>query len=157
GDGLGGVQADEVGQPERAHGVGAAVDHAVVDVLDGGEAGLEHADGGEDVRDQQGVDDEAGAVLGADDDLSEHVGGEGLGVREGLLGGEQGGDELDQLEDGDGVEEVDADHLLRAGGGHAELHDGDGGGVGREDRIGSADRLVQGGEHLYFDLLVLRD
>src|ERR1700683_5355325 len=67
GDGDGGVEPDEVGQVQRSHRVGAALDHAQVDVLGGGEARLEHADGGEEVRDQQRVDDEAGPVLGPDD------------------------------------------------------------------------------------------
>ena len=64
GDGRGGVQADQVGQRERAHRVRAAGDHRGVDVLGGGEPGLDHPDRGEQVRDQQRVDDEAGPVLG---------------------------------------------------------------------------------------------
>lgn len=39
------VQPDQVREAERAHGVGATLDHGGVDVLRGGEAGLEHADG----------------------------------------------------------------------------------------------------------------
>ena len=65
GDRLGGVQADQVGQRERALRVGGAEHQAAVDVLGGGEAGLEHPDRGEDERDQQRVDHEAGAGPGS--------------------------------------------------------------------------------------------
>jgi len=86
--------------------VGAAEHHAGVDVLGRGEPGFHHPDPGQQVGDQQGVDDEAGAVLRADHLLAQNRGGERVGPLGGALIGEQGGDELDEFEDGNGVEEV---------------------------------------------------
>src|SRR5215207_5069264 len=71
------VEPDQVAQRERSHRVRAALDHPLVDVLLGGEAGLVHPDRGEQVRDQQRVDDEPGAVLRVDADLAQRVLGEG--------------------------------------------------------------------------------
>jgi len=51
---------------------------------------------------------------------------------------------------------VDTDDLVRPAGGHPEFHDRDGGRVGGEDRARTRDDLVEGGEHLGLDLLVLR-
>src|SRR3546814_12945066 len=48
---------------------------------------------------------------------------EGTGALGDLGVGDDGGDQLDQLEHRDRVEEVDADHALRARGDHAQLHD----------------------------------
>ena len=39
-----GVEADEVGQGERSHGMRTADDHSGVDVLGAGKARLQHAD-----------------------------------------------------------------------------------------------------------------
>ena len=62
GDGVRGVEADEVEQRERPHRVAAAELHALVDVLDRAQPVLEAADRVEQVRHQQPVDDEAAAV-----------------------------------------------------------------------------------------------
>ncbi|MBC9725909.1 hypothetical protein H8R17_13615 [Streptomyces sp. TRM68367] len=51
---------------------------------------------------------------------------------------------------------MDPDHLVRACGGHAQFHDGEGGGVRREQRVLPGDDPVQLGEQLDLDLLVLR-
>jgi hypothetical protein len=67
----------EIGQGERPHRMGAALDHALVDVLGRGEPRLEHADGGEQIRDQQGVDHEPGPVLRADLVLASWLGANG--------------------------------------------------------------------------------
>src|SRR3954453_11277774 len=61
-----GVEADQVGEAERAHRVVAPLHHAGVDVVRGGEAAFHHADRRQEVRDEQGVDDEPGAVGAAD-------------------------------------------------------------------------------------------
>src|SRR4029453_4878684 len=81
------VEPDRVGEGERAHRVRAALDHAAVDVLLRREARLVHADGAEDVGDEQGVDDEAGAVLRVDRGLAQRRLGELVGAVDGLLGG----------------------------------------------------------------------
>ena len=80
GDGQRGVEADQVGEVQRSHRVVAALDHAGVDVVGGGEPRLHHPDRRQQVRDEQGVDDEPGAVLAADHLLAEHVGGEVVGL-----------------------------------------------------------------------------
>ena len=59
GDEIGGVEADEVQQGERAHRVAAAELHPRVDVLNRPEAVLEAADRVEQVGHQRPVDDEA--------------------------------------------------------------------------------------------------
>ena len=57
------VQADEVEQRERAHGVVRAALHRRVDLVDRADALLVGADRVEHVRHEQAVDDEAGLVL----------------------------------------------------------------------------------------------
>ncbi len=69
GDGERRVEADQVGQVQRAHRVAAALDHAGVDVFGRGEPRLHHPDRRQQVRDQQRVDHEPGAVLAADHPL----------------------------------------------------------------------------------------
>ena len=65
--------------------------------------------GREQVGDQQGVDDEAGPVLGPDDVLAELLGGERRGPGPVSLAGEQRGHHLHQVQHGHRVEEVDAE------------------------------------------------
>jgi hypothetical protein len=63
----------------------AAGDHCGVDVFSGGQSGVDHSDGGQQVRDQQRVDDEPRAVLGEDDGLPEPVSRELLYTLNGLI------------------------------------------------------------------------
>ena len=63
---VGGVEADQVEQRERAHRQAAAELHRGVDVLAAGVARLVHADGVVEVAEQQRVGDEAGAVADGD-------------------------------------------------------------------------------------------
>ena len=74
------VQADQVGELERAHRVGAArsMPLSMSSRLAMPDSTIRMAD--EQVRDQQRVDDEAGTVLGADRVLAEHLLGEPLGA-----------------------------------------------------------------------------
>ncbi len=58
---------------------------------------------------------------------------------------------------GAGLEEVDADHVVRAGGGDRQLHQRDRGGVGGQDRVRPGDHLVEHLEDLGLHLLVLDD
>ena len=87
----------------------AALHHAGVDVGGGREARLEHADGGQQVGDEQRVHDEAGAVLRPDDVLAEHAVSERLGLLARLGRGEQRRDQLDEMHHRHRVEEVHAD------------------------------------------------
>ncbi len=77
-------------------------------------------------------------------------------MRVSLAGGERG-DQLDQALDRRRVEEVDAHHLVGAGGGDREPDQRDGGGVGGEDRVLAGDDLVEDLEDVQLDLLVLHD
>ena len=120
-----GVETDQVGQGQRAHRMGAAGDHSLVDVLLGGEPGFEHADRRQDVGDQQGVDDEAGPVLGMNDPLAQLIGSKALGPFAGLVRRVERRDQLHQVEHRHRVEEVDADHMLRSTGRHRQFHDRD--------------------------------
>ena len=115
--------------------------------------GLEHPHGVVQVREQQRVDDEAGAVLHLHHVLAA-VGGERLGGVDGLVGRGQRPDDLDEAHHRRRVEEVDAHHLRRALGGHGQLHHREGGGVGGEDALGLHD-VVEAGEELLLHRQVL--
>src|SRR5437870_4764568 len=65
-DVVGGIEAHEVEQGERSHRVAAAELHRLVDVLDRADARLVRADGVEEVRDEEAIDDEAGVVAARD-------------------------------------------------------------------------------------------
>jgi hypothetical protein len=149
------VDADEVGQGDRAHRQARAEPHGVVDVLHGGVARLDHADGLVEVREQQLVGDEAAPVADGDRDLADRLG-ERLRGLDHTLVGDHGADELDQLHDRGGVEEVEAEHTvgpLRVDG---DVHDRQGGRVGRDDGLGGGD-LVELRERLLLEGQDLRD
>lgn len=99
----------------------------------------------------------AGPVLGPYGCLGEGAGDECLDGGDGCGRGVQGGDDLDEREHRDGVEEVQPQDAVRAAGGHAEPHDGDGRGVGRQDGLLVLDDLVEGGEDVGLGLGVLDD
>src|SRR4051794_24029790 len=102
------VEADEVGERERAHRMGGAGLHRRVDLVDGADALLVGADRVEHVGHEQTVDDEAGLVLGRDRQLA-------LGAREAeagferLVGRGDAPDDLDELHDLGRVEVVQAE------------------------------------------------
>src|SRR6202140_1529823 len=62
---IGGVETHEIEQRERTHGMPAAKLHGIVDVFNGADALFKGAYGVEQVRDEEAIDDEAGAVVGA--------------------------------------------------------------------------------------------
>ena len=150
---VGGVEADEVHQRERAHRQAAAQPHRRVDVLAGGVAVLEHRDGVVEVAEQQRVGDEAGPVADGHVDLAQPLG-QRLDVLDDLGLGDDGAHHLDQLHDRRGVEEVHADDLARPAGGDRDLGDRQGRGVGRQDGVRRADP-VQLGEDLGLELHAL--
>src|SRR3989338_2319554 len=129
-----GVDSDQIQEGERAHRVSAAELHALVDVGDAADALLDGAEGVQDVRHQQAVHNEAGAVQRSDRHLpqalreAEH---RLLDPRVGL----DGADELDQLHEGDRVEEVQADETLRPFRGHRHFGYRQRRGVAGEDRL----------------------
>ena len=150
---VGGVDADEVHQRQRAHRQAAAQPHGGVDVLAAGVAVLVHRDGVVEVAEQQRVGDEAGLVADRDVDLAQPRG-QRLDVVDDRRLGDDGAHDLDQLHDRRRVEEVHPDDLARPAGDHRELGDRQARGVGGQDRVRRAD-LVQLGEDLGLELHAL--
>ena len=142
GDGLDGVETDEIGERQRPHRVRATLDHAGVDVVGRREPRLEHADRREHVGHEQEVHDEAGAVVRADDPLVEPSGDELLDPVDGVLARDDRRDELDEALHRHRVEEVQTEHVLGAAGGHRELHDRDRRRVRSDDGIVVLEDLV---------------
>ena len=149
------VEADEVEERQRAHREVAAALHRGVDVLARGGAVLQHAHGVVEVREQQGVDDEAGAVGDLDGVLAAGRGERHRRLDRVVAGGERA-DDLDELHQRRRVEEVDAADPVRALGGDRHLDDGQRRGVGGEDAVG-LDDLLQLGEQLALGGEVLDD
>ena len=111
-DGQAGIETDEVGELEGAHGDVCAVLHDVVDVLFVADAGLETDDGLVDVGHEDAVGEEARRVGGDGGHLA-HLAAE---VERGVHGRRrrlQARDDLDPALDGHGVHEVCADHARR--------------------------------------------
>src|SRR5215213_4352644 len=140
GDVVGRVEPDEVEERERPHRVAAAELHAVVYVHDGADALFERAYRVEQVWDEQAVDDEARAVVGADGNLAQ-LAAELDGRLVDLRVRQDGSDDLDELHHGHGVEEVQADEARLTLGprGRHHLCYGERGGVRREYGLGLAD------------------
>ena len=112
-DRLGDVEADEVQQRERAHRVAGAELHAGVDLACLHAGPLDHANGVEEVGEEQAVDDEAGLVGDLDRGLAQRrTPGERLLAG---LGGAVGEADLDQLHPRHRVEDVQAEELLGSG------------------------------------------
>ena len=104
---------DEVEQRERTHREVAAALHGGVDVVAGGRAVLEHAHGVVQVREQQRVDDEAGAVLDLDRRPCRTRSANAVAAAIGLVAGGERPHDLDQRHRRRRVEEVDAADLAR--------------------------------------------
>ena len=145
--------ADEVAQGQRTHGVVGAQTHSLVDVLDGGGAGLHQTDGVVDHGDQQLVDHEAGTLSHLNGLLADVLS-QLVDEVEGLLGSVHTADDLDELHAGHGVEEVHTDEgVLQA---VAHLSDGQRRGVGSKHSFRLA-QLVQAMEQLLLGTHLLGD
>ena len=136
--------------------MGAAPHHPVVDVLTADVSGVVELDGLQQVGDQQPVDDETGSVLGDDRGLPECLLDEGRDRGQDLVVGGDRRHQFDEALHGRRVEEVDAEHLLGAPGGHSEVDQWDRRRVRREDRVIGGD-LVEAAEELELDRFVLDD
>src|SRR5690349_10139043 len=104
--GIGGIEADEVEEVERPERIAAGELHAVVDGLLRREPRLVDADGVEDVGDEEAVHDETGGVLRDDRRLPDRLD-VPLGAFERGVVGRERADDLDQLHERHGVEEVE--------------------------------------------------
>ena len=149
------VEADQVEQRQRTHGVAAAEPHGRVDVLARGVLGLEHRHGVVEVAEEQRVGDEP-CLVAADDGVLAEPSDERLHVGEHARLGHDRADDLDEVLHRGRVEEVDADHAARARVGGADLGDRQRRGVGRQDRVGP-DHLVEAPEEVLLDLEGLDD
>ena len=152
-----GVQADEVGEGERAHREVAAEFHDPVDGVGLGDALHPGVEGLVDHGHEDAVADEAGAVIGAEWGFAEG-GGEGDGAVDDGGRGLQAGDDLDELHEWDGVEEVHPDDAPGGcAGGGGQVGDGDRAGIGGEDDAFVGVHGREAGEEVFFDLGVLDD
>src|SRR5262249_49765369 len=148
GDVAGHVQAHFVDQAQRPHGH-AEVEHAFVDVFHA-RAVLEEEAGLDQIRHEDAVDQEPGAVLDHDrqfSDLLDELHRSSDDGRSGLTTD----DDLDQLHAVDGVEEVNADDSFGAASAGGDLADGKRGSVGGEDGVGSG-QFVQAREELSLEI-----
>jgi hypothetical protein len=114
------VVPDHVEELERPHRQRTPLLHGDVDVVGRRVVRLEHLDRIVEVGEQQRVHDEPGPVTARDGDLADPLA-QGLRGLADVVAGGHGRDDLDQLHDRCGVEEVHADHVagtlrrLRAG------------------------------------------
>ena len=148
------VVAHDVEQGEGAHRVAVVLGDRAVDGVELRPL-LVRLDGVVEVREEQRVDDEAGAVGAAHGDLADATA-EVLNGVEDVLAGARVVDDLDELHHRRRVEEVHADDVLRALGLRGEVGDAQRGGRRREDGARLAD-AVEVGEELVLDADLLRD
>src|SRR5580658_9227168 len=126
------VDADEIRQGERTHGVGHAELKDLVDGFGSGHA-LHDGEGGfVDQRHEHAVGDEAGRIVDLDGRLAELCGEVADGFVGGLVG-LQAANDFYKRHNRDRVEEVHPNNLRGPGGLCGELGDGDGAGVGGQD------------------------
>ena len=147
------VEPDQIDQLERAHRVVEAEVDRGVDVLPRGEPVFEHPDRAVQVRDQQRVHDEPGAVARLDGRLPERHA-VGASELDRVLRRGDGPHELDEPHHRDGVEEVHPEDLVGPGGRGAEVGDRDRRRVAREDHVGLGD-LVEPAEHPDLRVVIL--
>src|SRR3569833_1536861 len=109
------VYADEVSKGERAHRVGHAQPEDLVDGFRSGNAFHYGVGGFVDKGHEDAIGDEAQRVVDFDRSLAELKSKVANGC-EGGFAGCHAPDDFDERHDGDGVEEVHADDLLRSSG-----------------------------------------
>ncbi|CRR83940.1 hypothetical protein PAERUG_P48_London_17_VIM_2_01_13_02338 [Pseudomonas aeruginosa] len=148
-----GVDADHVGQVGRAHGPAELLHHLV----DAHEVDAEAQQLGEaaEVREQHTVDQEAGAIVDHDRALA-HLLGVGDGGGDGGFTGLLATDHFHQRHHVHRVEEMHAAEVFRTLQRLGQQADGDGRGVGGDDRV-FLHRAFHFGEHGLLDLGVLDD
>ena len=152
-DGLAHIQADQVAQSQRAHGVVGAQLHGRVDALCAGHAGVQQVGGLVDHGDEDLIHHEAGGLVdlhGLLADLHGQIPNGGKGRVRGL----GPADHFHQLHHGGGVEEVHPDEPVLPLGRRGDGGDRDGGGVGGQDSLALAD-LVQLGKDALLDVQIL--
>ena len=147
------VEADHVAQVGRAHGPTEFFHHPV-DALEV-DAVVDQRRQAAEIREEDAVDQEAGAVVDDDRRLAER---EGVGDRggDGRIAALRAADDLDQRHHVHRVEEVHPAEILGALQGLGQAGDRNGRGVGRQDRV-LLDVGFQLRQHGLLDLLVFDD
>ncbi len=107
------IEADEVRERQRPHGMGHAEHEDLIDGLGRGDALHDGVDGFVDQRHQDTVGDEASGVVDLDRGLAELLR-KRVDRVEGRLRGLQAANDLDQFHDRHGIEEVHPDDLVGA-------------------------------------------
>ena len=130
------VEADEVSELERTHGMVHAQLHDGIHGLGGGDAFHDAVSGFVDERHENAVGDEARRVVDGDRLLIELFGELHSGPERGVAG-LQSADDFDEDHDGHGIHEVHADETVGALGERGERRDGDRRGVSGEDHFGA--------------------
>ena len=133
-----GVHADEVRELEGPHAKAAPEAHDAVDRRHVRDPLAQHPQGLQAEGAVAAVDEEPGAVGGADHGLAHRQAG-GVGERERGLGGAQAGDHLDERHQRGGVEEVHPDDSLGGGGARGDPGDRQRGGVSGEHAVAGDD------------------
>ena len=149
------VEADEVGERQRAHRVVHAELHDPVHRLRRRDALVHREERLVQHREEDAVRDEAGKVAARERGLS-HLPGEGEDGLRRLVRRRDAADHLDERHDGHGIHEVHADEAVRPLRARREPRDRDGRRVRREDRRGR-DEGVEPREEVPLDGLVLDD
>jgi hypothetical protein len=147
------VQADQVGERQRAHRMVEAELRDRVDRLGLRDALHQRVGGLVDERHQDPVRDEAGKVARLGGRLAK-LAGELHDRRRRLVRRLEPTDDFDQPHHGHRVEEVHADHPVRSAGGGGQRRDRDGRRVGGQERL-AGESLVCAPEHVFLHRGVL--
>src|ERR1700722_3653922 len=155
GDVIGRVVAHEIEQRERTHGMAAAELHRIVDVFDGADALSQGGKGADQKRNEQAVDDEAGAVGGAYRSFA-HAMREGDRVFLDFFVGGDGTDHFDQFHNRNRIEEVETEKTVGPLGERGHFRDRQGRRVAGKNRVLRAD-FVERGPNFAFGRELLND
>ena len=134
------IEADEIGELERAHGMVHAELHDSVHGFGGGDAFHDAIGGFIDERHEDAVTDKAGSVIHGDGLFFELFGELHGGLERGVAGFE-GADDFDEDHDRDRIHEVHADKAVRTIRERGEGGDGDRRSVAGEDHAGPHDAV----------------
>ena len=149
------VEADEVGEFERAHRMVHAELHDGVDGFGRGDAFHDGVGGFVDQRHEDAVGDEAGGVVDGDGGFAEFFAELHREVESGVAG-LQRADDFDERHHRDGIHEVHADEAVGALGHGGEGGHGDRGGVAGDDDV-VAQEAVGFGEGVALDVELFGD
>ena len=134
GDVIGRVKPHEIQQRQGTHGITASQLHPVVDIFPRREPRFKQPNGVQKIGHEEPVHHKSGRVL-ADDRRFPDLLHEALGAVERGIGGGERADDLDQLHERHGVEEVEPQDALGMRRGGGDLGDREGGGVAGQHSV----------------------